>query len=127
MFRRHHDKIARRFRASAEPGFVDMRWRAAHAGDARFRIQRSEQREAETVDPTGADVLWEGSDTTYQDRKAVGRRHYIYLLYACLPGGDWCEQARARVHAKLPEPQRDRSTYEANKIATGAYDKVSNR
>jgi hypothetical protein len=127
MFRRQHDKIAHHFRASAEPGFVDLLWRAAQESDARFRLVRAEQGEVATPDPAGADVLWEGSDTTYQDLKAVSRRRYVYVLYACLPGGDWCEQARARVHAKLPEPQRDRSTYEANKIATGAYDKVSNR
>jgi hypothetical protein len=127
MFGRQHNKIAHHFRASAEAGFVDLRWRAAESSGAGFRLVRSEQGDGAAVDPAGADVLWEGTDTTYQDRGAVGRRRYVYLLYARLPGGDWQEQARARVHAKLPEPQRDRSTYEANKLATGAYDKVSNR
>ena len=119
MFGRHRNKL--QFQASAEAGFVDLHWRATEASGVRFRLLRSER-----GDDATADVLWEGSDVIYQDRKAVGRRRYVYLLQARLPGGDWQEQARARVQAKLPEP-RDRSAIEAGKLATGAYDKVSNR
>ena len=126
MFRRQHDRIAHHFRASAEAGFVDLRWGAAQESGARFRLVRSEQGEGATADPAGADVLWEGTDTAYQDGGAIGRRRYDYVLYASLPSGDWQEQAHARVRARLPEPQRDRSAIEADKLATGAYDKVSN-
>lgn len=118
MLGRQQNKLAHHFRASAEAGFVDLRWRAAEAGGARFRLLRSERGYPETPE-TAADwnVLWEGADSDYQDRGVAGQRHYYYVLYARGSAGDWQEQSRARVKAKSSPV--DRASIEARNLATG--------
>ena len=120
MLGRQRDRLVHHFRASAEAGFVDLRWRASAQGDPRFRLFRSERDLPVPADPPTADLLWEGTDTVYQDRGVAGRRRYSYVLQAQGPDGLWHEQARARVKAKFGA--MDRSAIEADNIATGAYD-----
>lgn len=120
MFRRQRDRLVSHFRASAEAGFVDLRWRAAEPGGLRFRLLRSEHDYPTPSDPPTADLLWEGSDTAYQDRGAAGRRRYFYVLEAQGQDGLWHEQVRARVRAKFGAV--DRAVVEADNISTGAYD-----
>jgi len=120
MLGRQHDRLAHHFRASAEAGFVDLRWRVAEPGGLRFRLLRSERNYPETSDPVAAsDVLWEGDATGYQDREAVGQRRYFYVLCARGPGGDWQEQGRARVKAKFFPV--DHAPTEARNLEIGAY------
>lgn len=68
MFQRHRDRLVHHFRASAEAGFVDLCWRTAEPGGLRCRLLRSERDYPGPPDPPTADLLWEGTDTAYQDR-----------------------------------------------------------
>ena len=76
MFKRQRDKLAHHFRASAEAGFVDLRWRTTEAGGLRFRLLRSERDYPSPSDAPTAEPLWEGTDSAYQDRAAVARDEY---------------------------------------------------
>ena len=63
MFGRQHSTLVSHFRASAEEGFVNLRWRATEANAARYRVLRSERRYPETPEATADwDLLWEGAD-----------------------------------------------------------------
>ena len=116
MFKRQRDRLVHHFHAAAEAGFVDLHWKPAEP-DLRFRLLRAEHEPAE--------LLWEGTDSAYQDRGVAGRRHYVYVLQAQGPDGLWREAARARVKAKFAAV--DRSAIEADNVATGAYDAHPNR
>jgi hypothetical protein len=120
MFGRQHSKLVSHFRASAEAGFVDLRWRATEASGVRFRLLRSERGYSGTSEATAAsDALWEGTDTGYQDRGVAGQRRYYYVLFARGPAADWQEQGRARVKAKSSSV--DRASIEGHNLEIGAY------
>jgi hypothetical protein len=125
MLARQRDSLVHHFRASAEAGFVNLRWRTAEPCGLHYRLLRSERSYPASFDPPTADLLWEGTDTGYQDRGAAGRRRYFYVLQAQGLGGLWLEQARARVKAKFGAV--DRAAIEAANVATGAYDAHPNR
>ena len=120
MLGRQQNKLTHHFRASAETGFVDLRWRATEVSGVRFRLLRSERSYPETPE-TAADwhLLWEGADSDYQDRGVAGQRHYFYVLYARGSAGDWQEQSRARVKAKSSPV--DRASIEARNLEIGTY------
>jgi len=121
MLGRQQNKLAHHFRASAEAGFVDLRWRLTEVGGVRFRLLRSERGYPETPDAAAADcnLLWEGADSDYQDRGVAGQRSYFYVLYARGSAGDWQEQSRARVKAKSSSV--DRASIEARNLKIGTY------
>jgi hypothetical protein len=120
MLGRQQNELTHHFRASAEAGFVDLRWRVTEASCVRFRLVRSERGYPETPETTADwQLLWEGADSDYQDRGAAGPRHYFYVLYARGSAGDWREQGRARVKAKRSPV--DRASVEARNLEIGTY------
>jgi hypothetical protein len=120
MFKRRHHTLAHHLRASAQEGFVLLRWRTEAAGEICSRLLRSERDyPAASGAADGTTVVWEGTGTEYQDREVAGQRHYFYALYARGADGPWQFQARARVRAKFPPV--DRSGIEARNVGIGAY------
>ena len=120
MFGRQRNKLVSHFRASAEEGFVDLRWRVTAANAARCRVLRSERRYAETPEAAADwDLLWEGADCDYQDRGVAGQRRYYYVLFARGLAGDWQEQSRASVKAKSSPV--DRASIESRNLEVGTY------
>lgn len=93
MWGRQQNKLTHHFRASAEAGFVDLRWRATMVGGVRFRLLRSERGYPETPE-TAADrhLLWEGADSDYQDRGVAGHTTSTFSTPAVRP-----ETGRSRV------------------------------